>query len=386
MQSEKINWRGIVALNAVSTLSQLGQFGVGFIVMPIWLATRGMDAIALGLFGAAGWSGMLAGLIVAPRCLRRYSSKQVVIVSLLISSVGFALMPLVAWPVWLFSSFLIGLGLGLRWIANETWLYRIAPKPILGQIVGVHEALIAAAAIVPPALVAWLSTKDNKMIMIGILFNLMALLPLINIGCVKINISASGKPKSSFFKVDAVTKIGMCIAAAGGIIDGALLALFPVFGLGRHFNETQIALLLTVIGVGAFLLQYPLGWLSDRKGVVRASLLAALVALVVSSLMLFLSMTFDILAILLFVFGGVTAAYLTFAIIAAASATDDERMAENISKVSITFTACSILGALLAGFLAAQLGSDALLWLATAASATLVLAMRGFLRHGLKSL
>ena len=52
----KTNWRAIAALNAVSTFAQLGQFGVGFLVLPIWLAARGMGAIQLGLYGAAGWA------------------------------------------------------------------------------------------------------------------------------------------------------------------------------------------------------------------------------------------------------------------------------------------------------------------------------------------
>ncbi|MGB4813098.1 MAG: hypothetical protein WBP13_11550 [Methylophilaceae bacterium] len=35
------NLLAIAALNAVSTFAQLGQFGVGFLALPIWLASRG---------------------------------------------------------------------------------------------------------------------------------------------------------------------------------------------------------------------------------------------------------------------------------------------------------------------------------------------------------
>jgi MFS family permease len=176
-----INWRGIVALNAVSTLSQLGQFGIGFVVLPIWLAARGLGAIELGLFGSAGWTGMLAALLITPKLIAQFGSKKVVLASLLLSSVGFLMMPYVHWPLWMLSSALIGFGLGLRWIANETWLYRIVPKDILGQVVGVHEALISLAVIIPPALVAVFSTADNILIWIGIMFNVFPVIPLMMI-------------------------------------------------------------------------------------------------------------------------------------------------------------------------------------------------------------
>jgi predicted MFS family arabinose efflux permease len=155
----------------------------------------------------------------------------------------------------------------------------------------------------------------------------------------------------------------MQLAGACGLVDGALTSLFPVFGLGRHFSEMQIALMLTVIGIGGLVLQYPLGWLSDRKGLMRASLLAALIALLVTSIMAFVPMAYGLLIALTFIFGGMTASFLTLGIIAAASTANDDHMADNMSKISISFTVCSIFGALLAGYATSGLGSDALLWI-----------------------
>jgi len=178
--------------------------------------------------------------------------------------------------------------------------------------------------------------------------------------------------------VDHITKLGMVISGVAGLIDGALEALFPLFGLGRGFDEAQVAILITIMGVGGLLLQYPLGWLSDKKGVIRASLLAAVICCVVTSIMAFVPMGFNTLSGFGFVFGGVTAAFLTFGIIAAASTRDDEHMVENMSKVSIAFTACSIVGSLLAGFAAGALGSDVLLWIVVLASGVLAVI---FARH-----
>lgn len=370
-KNNNTDWRGIIALNFISTLSQLGQFGIGFIVMPIWLAFRHVEAVKLGIFGAFEWFGMLVALLITPMLLKKISSKQVILLSLTLSSLGLAMVPFSSWPLWLVSAFLIGFGMGLRWIANETWLYRKVPKNILGQVVGIHEALIALSVIIPPALVFVFTTANNNILYLGVVFNLMAALPLLLLEKDKASAPPQDVLKASFFKFDKMTKLGILLAGGGGLIDGALIALFPVFGLGRHFSEEQIALLLTVIGIGGLLLQYPLGLLSDRKDFISASLLAAVVAFFVTAIMAFFALDYYVLASLCFLFGGMTASFLTFGTITAASSTNDAHMAENISKVSIAFTAFSIIGALLAGYTSQLLGTDAVLWLVIIVSGVL---------------
>ena len=365
------NWHAIAALNAVSTFAQLGQFGVGFLVLPIWLAARGMGAIQLGFFGAAEWAGMLAGLLVTPKLLMQFTSKRVVFFGLFSSSIGFILVPQMSWPLWMLPAFLIGFGMGLRWIANETWLYRISPQKIVGQIVGFHEALISLAVIVGPLLVVWFSTVDNFVVLLGALFSSLAALPLLLVASEEIQNEIHEDYKLGFFQVDKITMLGIALATAGGVTDGAFTALFPIFGLGRGFNEVQIGSLLAIIGVGGLLLQYPLGWFSDQFGFVKTSLLAAVVTMLVSLFMASITMSFNALSIVGFIFGGFVASFLTLSIIAAASTSNRSHMAQNMSKVSIAFTASSIIGALLAGFAAASLGGDALIWLVALASAVL---------------
>ena len=367
------NWRAIAALNAVSTFAQLGQFGVGFLALPIWLAARGMGAIALGLYGAAGWAGMLLGLLITPKLLSQYTSKRVVFVGLMASCIGFLLILQVVWPFWLLPAFLIGFGMGLRWIANETWLYRISPQQIVGQVVGFHEALIAISVIIGPLLVVWLSSAGNIVVLLGALFSGLAALPLLLVVSEKIQAEVHPNDKLGFLQVDKITKLGIALAAASGLTDGAFTALFPIFGLGRGFAEAQIGSLLTIIGFGGLLLQYPLGWFSDKFGLMKASLLAAAVTMLASLTMAFIAMPFGALSGVGFIFGGFVAAFLTLGIIAAASTNDHAHMAQNISKVSIAFTASSIVGALLAGFAAHSLGSDALLWLVALVSGVLAL-------------
>ncbi|MGV3580980.1 MAG: MFS transporter [Methylophilus sp.] len=382
MQIKPINWYAIASLNMVSTLAQLGQFGVGFIVMPIWLAAHDLGALQLGLYAAVGWTGMLTGLLITPNLLLMMSSKWVVLIGLIASTLGFLSISYFTWPVWLLTAFFIGLGMGLRWIANETWLYRISPQAIVGQVVGFHEALIALAVIVGPLLVVWFSTDGYLVVFLGAAFSALAALPLLLVATEKKQNVINIEDKLSFFQLDKITILGITLAVTAGVIDGAFTALFPIFGFGRGFNEAEIGRLMASIGFGGLFLQYPLGWISDKFGFNITCLLVAMVTLLVSLSMAFIAKTFAALNVLSFIFGGFVAMYLTLAIIAAASSKNHHHMIQNMSKVSVAFTSSSILGALLVGLTAQQLGGDALIWLVAVVSGLLALSLlRRFMMH-----
>jgi hypothetical protein len=40
-------------LNVLDTLAQIGQFGIGFIVLPLWVTQRGLNSVEQGLLGSA---------------------------------------------------------------------------------------------------------------------------------------------------------------------------------------------------------------------------------------------------------------------------------------------------------------------------------------------
>ena len=54
--------------------------------------------------------------------------------------------------------------------------------------------------------------------------------------------------------------------AVGGIGDGALYGLFPLFADGRGLTSAQTTTMLACFGIGGMVLQYPVGWLADRFG------------------------------------------------------------------------------------------------------------------------
>ncbi|MFM0638704.1 MFS transporter [Paraburkholderia metrosideri] len=381
-----VRWPAIAALTAVSALSQIGQFGIGFMVLPVWLAHHGLDAPRAGLFSASQWTGMLAGLLIAPWLVDRIGAKRTVSLGLAATIVAFATMNALWWPLWLVPGLLTGFGIGLRWIANETWLYRLVPAESSGRVVGVHEALIATAGVIGPALAVWCAVDGRITFTAGAAFTFAAALPL------WLTASDDGQPavkpaqpmrkgraeKSA--PIGPLVSLGMVVVAAGGIGDGALYGLFPLFADAHGLNTTQTATLLTLFGVGGMLLQFPVGWFADRAGLAATVIVCAALSTVAICGFAFAapaSWLADASALLL---GGMNSAYITLGMVAAACS-DKAALTRNMRLVSLTFTASSIVGPLIAGFAMKARGSDMLMWQLAIMSGALVAYTLG-LREG----
>lgn len=365
MSTAPVRWNAIAALNAVSALSQIGQFGIGFMVLPVWLAHRGLDAPRAGLFSAAQWTGLLAGLLVTPALMNRIGARWTVLLGLVASTVAFAIMGALSWPLWIVPGALIGFGIGLRWIANETWLYQLVPTQSSGRVVGIHEALVATAGVIGPALAVWSNVDGHIAFMAGAAFTLAAAVPL----CMTASGNADGittqpaprrsaKPHAPF---DTLVCLGMVVAAIGGLSDGALYGLFPLFADGRGMNGAQTATLLTFFGIGAMACQFPVGWFADRAGLGAAVIVCAAtstLAIFTFSLAAPSSWLLMASAVLL---GGMHSSFLTLGCYAVARG-GTAALSLNVRRVSIAFTAGSIVGPLLAGIAMKTLGSDMLMW------------------------
>lgn len=365
--STPVRWPAIAALTAVSALSQIGQFGIGFMVLPVWLAQRGLDAPRAGLFSASQWTGMLAGLLIAPWLVERIGAKRTVSLGLAATVVAFATMNALWWPLWLVPGLLTGLGIGLRWIANETWLYRLVPAESSGRVVGVHEALIATAGVIGPALAVWCAVDGRITFAAGAAFTFAAALPLWLTAsddrrpAIKSARPARADSVGKSAPIGPLVSLGMVVVAAGGIGDGALYGLFPLFADAHGLSTTQTATLLTLFGVGGMALQFPVGWFADRAGLAATVIVcAALSTLAICGFALAAPASWLAGASALLL-GGMNSAYITLGMVAAACS-DKAALTRNMRLVSLTFTASSIVGPLIAGFAMKARGSDMLLW------------------------
>lgn len=371
------DWRTITALNIVSALAQVGQFGILYVIVPVWLAEQGLNAAQLGFFAASLWMGQLPGLGLAPALCRSLGPRWVVIAGLMCTLVALFGLAVGAWPVYLLCGVLAGFGMGLRWIGLEPWLYHIAPAHARGRLVGFHETLIAAAPVVAPVIAGQWGVQGHTVLWVGVAFTVSALVPL---AAAKrppapeaAHTQASWIPSLRSAYEHGVFRAGMVIALLGGMLESALIGLFAIFAQDRSFAVGEVTQLLTAFGLGGFLLQYPVGWLADHWGLKATGMLCAAGTAVLAAALGLVAGTYLAFGGM-FVLGGLITGFLTLALIAATK-TPAGDMARNVSALSMMYSLSAVVGPVLAGWAMTSSRSEALMGFTALCALAMLLAL-----------
>lgn len=371
-RERKNRWPVIAALNAVSTLAQIGQFGIAFILFPLALEAKHADALFIGSVSSALWIGNLVGLLVAPNFVSAFGYRATVFTGLATSGIALAVVPLSDASGWILLAPLSGLGYGLRWIGNETWLFGITPLRMQGRIVGIHESLLGIAAVVGPALIGLIGVNSRWPFFVAAALSLSASIPLLLAGRCEMPTAAHAARVDvnppRLHTVRSFVSLGALVAGTGGLIEGGFVSFFPVFASEQSMDSSKIAWLLSIFGLGGMLLQFPLGWLVDKRSFKAAAMLTCVGTAAVALGLLMGSLQPSSTAALVFILGGTITGYLTLGIIAATRSTNPQTLALQVSRVSIAFTALSACGPLAVGVLIKTFGPSALMVFAAAAA------------------
>lgn len=226
------------------------------------LSERGVSPSIIGAFTAISFIAVLA---VVPfvtklsdwlneRAVARFSAWLMPIVAL-----GFTLSDQLIW--WFVCELLMGISFGLRWVLSDSWVNRLAPSASRGRIVGVYETLAGGTIMVGPALVAATQQLGNAPFLLAAVIGVVN--PLLLMG-VQPPADRHSAAALHFLRSAAQSPALMVAAFTGGVFETGAAVALPMYGLAIGFTATAAALLATVLGVGSFLVQGPLGGLADR--------------------------------------------------------------------------------------------------------------------------
>ncbi len=243
---------------------------------------EGFSPEVYGWVSAGYFAGLMVGSQITPLLLRRVGHVRVFAALASLISAAFVIYAAVVDPiVWLLCRLVVGIGFAGVYIVSESWINDRADNSSRGSALGVYMAVQMAGILVGQALLNLGDPAGFE------LFILMSVLVSISFAPILLSVQPAPvfettKPMTLFelYKASPLGSLGMLM------LGGSMSAMFGMAALyGKTIGMTiaEISIFVGAFFGGALLLQYQIGWLSDRMDrrvlITVVSLIGALIAL-----------------------------------------------------------------------------------------------------------
>ncbi|PSM16363.1 MFS transporter [Nitratireductor sp. StC3] len=265
---------------------------------------EGFSSAELSVVMSAYFVGFLSGARMAPRLIRRVGHVRVFAAFASFMSATLIAFPLVAEPwAWVLLRVLFGFFMSGVYVTAESWLNNDSPNDLRGKILSAYMLAQMAGMVAAQWL---LTTADTAG---ATLFILASILVSLSFGPILLAATATpaaetSKPMSlrQLYENSPLGTIGLFLL--GGVF-AAQAGMGAVYGTQAGLSETGIALFVAAMFLGGLVLQFPVGWASDRMDRRLLILLLAALGVAACGLGFFAGATLVPLLVAAFAMGGV---------------------------------------------------------------------------------
>lgn len=287
--------------------------------MCLLMVGNGMQGTLLGIRGeieafstlemsivmSAYFVGFLGGSRMAPGMIRRVGHVRVfAALASMISAVMIIYPTFTEVWVWTLGRVLIGFCFSAVYVTAESWLNNAATNENRGQALSLYMIVQTAGIVVSQAL---LLTADPSGYVLFVIPSV-----LVSIAVTPILLSISPTPAfdttkpMSLKELTGVSPLG-CVGMflLGGVFS-AQFGMASVYGAQAGLSVAQISTFVAMFFVGSVLLQYPIGWISDRMDRRFLVLILAAIGAGGSLIGMWVGHIFPVLLVSAFVVGGMS--------------------------------------------------------------------------------
>lgn len=222
-----------------------------------------IDTYWMGYIMSGYFIGFMGGSRLAPWMIRRVGHVRVF--AALGSLVSAAFILYAAWvdPLfWFLLRMIVGFCFAGIYVVAESWLNESSTNESRGQALSLYLT-VQMAGIVLGQLLLNLASPDGYE-----LFVLITVLVSISFAPILLSVTPApvfdtSRPMSITDLIEASPLACFGMFVLGGVFAG-LFAMAPVYATQQGFSVLHISYFVTSIYLGGMLLQYPIGWMSDR--------------------------------------------------------------------------------------------------------------------------
>ena len=283
-------------------LLMLGH-GIQATVLGLRGGIEAFESTTMGFVMAGYFAGFLGGAQSAPWLLRRVGHVRVFAALASLISAAFIIFAAVVDPIaWTVMRFVVGFCYSGVYVVAESWLNESSTNENRGRTLSAYLIMQMLGIITAQSLINVADPGGYD------LFIIMSV--AVSISFAPILLSASPAPvfsttrRMSLKQLVRTSPLGCVGIFFLGAVFGAQFGMAPVYGTEIGLTAAEISVFVGAIFVGGLVLQYPIGWLSDRMD--RRTLIAIVTALGAAGCLVALvfSGSFIALVVTAFLIGG----------------------------------------------------------------------------------
>lgn len=271
---------GVVSL-LLSTALLLTGHGMQLTLLPLRAAEVGMSEVLIGLTASAYFSGFVAGCLGNPGLIARVGHIRAfaVFTAVLISAI-LCLDLFDHWAAWLLLRFFTGASICGLYSVIESWLNTEVGADSRGKILAVYTFITLTAMTAGQFLINVGPVSSSVPFTVAALCMALAILP------VGLTRRSAPQPVEStqtgFTLLFTRSRSAFAGALLSGLVTGSFWSLGAVFASRYGESQFDITLFMSIAIAGGAIMQYPVGWLSDKVDRRRVLVLLSLGCLVSS--------------------------------------------------------------------------------------------------------
>ncbi|WP_421878727.1 MFS transporter [Pacificispira sp.] len=232
-------------------------------LLPVRAGQEGFDAIFVGGMGTGYFIGFIIGCRLTPWLVQRvghiraFGALAAITAS---TTLGFALFMEPA--PWIVLRFIYGVaGSGLLMIV-EGWLNEKAGQGNRGRVLAIYTLVYIGAQALSQQIFLFIAAKEVTLFLVAAIIICLSLVPI------AITTSPSPTPlrtaSLNLRRLYATSPVSTLGSLGVGLANGAFWSLAPLFAQGIGLSTQTVGMLITSVIIGNAVLQWPIGWLSDR--------------------------------------------------------------------------------------------------------------------------
>jgi len=312
------------------------------------LAAHGLDESWIGINAAMHAVGVLLVAPILPWLAVRFGIRRLVLTALVLA--GLVLLGFAAEPplwVWFVLRILLGISSEQLFVFSETWTSELCSETTRTRTMATYMTVMSCGLALGPMLMWWFGVHGSHAFLAGVvplmLAGLMVASPQIVVP------SAHAAQRISVFHAVRAAPVAIAATALNAAVETAGLSFLAIYAMRLGWPEPRAANLVSIMMVGAIVLQIPIGWLGDRMDrfrlVVVLSLLAGLGALAWPFALHDLRFGYP----LVFAWGGIFVGIYTLLLSIVGSRFSGSDLVSIYAAMGLTFGGGALLGPALAG-------------------------------------